>query len=186
MFGCCSTLRSVFLILMFLRSFPWNLGLTGLQLWLMSLDFIGGDPLECHKCCRSWRRALSDGLRSCSCGRGKKKEGWWTLDWSWLQDCIERKQFAYCQWVRSRPRADWMEFRLSQRDTNGCYGAARIVKTSFNLLPLHMPGGSFWKNLSLAWIYPFRHYGVLGVHWCRISCSEGWTFVNTLIFIKLL
>ena len=33
---------------------------------------------------------------------------------------------AYCQWVRSRSRADWMEFRLAQRDANACYGGTRV------------------------------------------------------------
>ena len=50
------------------------------------------------------------------------------------------------------------------------FGFLSVVdqETSFNLLPLHMPGGSLRNHLSLVWIHPFRHYEVLGMHWCRI------------------
>ena len=34
---------------------------------------------------------------------------------------------AYCQWVRSRSRANWMEFKLAQRDATACYGAASVL-----------------------------------------------------------
>ena len=39
---------------------------------------------------------------------------------------FERKQLAQCQWVRSRSRADWMEFKLVQRYANTCHCAARV------------------------------------------------------------
>ena len=61
------------------------------------------------------------------------------------------------------------------------FGFLSIVETNFNLLPLHMPGGSLWKNLSLAWIHPFHHYGVLWVHWCRILLWRLNFWVSTLI-----
>ena len=65
----------------------------------------------------------------------------------------ERKQLAYCQWARAGLvligwSSGWPNVVLMLVMVLQGFGFLRVVETSFNLFPLHMPGGSL-ERISL-------------------------------------
>ena len=180
MFGWCSTLRSVFLVLMFLTSFSWNLGLTRLQLGLMSLDFIGGDPSECHNGCWSWCRALSGSKRSCSCVLGKKN-GWVMNPCLIVSAGLHRRgrnwhivngwgpSLVLIGWSSGWPNVMLMLVMVLLG-----FGFLSFVEISFNLHPLHMPDRHRWAvtsyKVTVTSSYFCKFVTVTTSHFKNVTC----------------